>query len=679
MKTKILPLAVVLILFLTSVNMVAIGSDDKDDSIVEIAEKTEKVSFSEFSLDVKGEYLSLNVDEANTFLKEAGKPKLPVYTKTFTFPSGTIIKDVEISNSDIIIEEIDGKIQPSARAVPRMSIKNTIDVDKDENSDLEQNIQENTVFEDESVYSSSEFYPNSWFDYKIRHGLYEGEDVIFVNINCYPVRYSPERNMLQHTQHINIKVIYEESSKTATTESEYDLLIIAPNKFTIPLMPLRIHKTMMGVSTYYKTLESIYLEYGEMGRDKPEQIKYFIKDAKDDWGIKYLLLVGGLKSYFNANDRDNCNEGTTDWYFPVRYTNICYPATSNASNILEFGTISDLYYSDLYKINETTHEKEFEDWDPNGDGVFAAWWKPDVEHDGPLDLVPDVYYGRLACRNKAEVRKVVKKIIQYERPTLLSKIIGKPWMEKMITVGGNTFGYEGDELDGEYLCNLSLDYMMDAGLVDKPVRIFSSNLYTGGLVPTPKDIIKEFSKGAGFVLFQGHGAPWIWDTNWPYIEPGEQNNWSGGLPIYFMPFLFNYKRLPIVVVGGCHNAMFNVTLIKTTLDLYGNYWCFGFPARECFSWKLCAKSRGGAIAATGCTGFGLGTGINAYSLSAILECNFFQVISEFDENDDKTVGEAHSGSIIKYINEQPGLIYDDNYIITIYQLFGDPSLKIGGY
>ena len=85
---------------------------------------------------------------------------------------------------------------------------------------------------------------------------------------------------------------------------------------------------------------------------------------------------------------------------------------------------------------------------------------PDVEDDGNLDLEPDVYYGRLACRNKAEVRTMVRKIIQYERPTLLSKIIGKPWMEKMIAVGGCTFGFyeelgESGEWDGEYLCNLS--------------------------------------------------------------------------------------------------------------------------------------------------------------------------------------------------------------------------------
>ena len=305
-----------------------------------------------------------------------------------------------------------------------------------------------------------------------------------------------------------------------------------------------------------------------------------------------------------------------------------------------------------------------------------------MEDETDIDFMPDVYYGRLACRSKAEVRTVVKKIIQYERPTVISKIIGKPWMEKMIALGGNTFGLcmeegvPGDEWDGEYLCNLSVDYMMDAGIIDKSVKIFSTNNDTGGPVPVPGDIIKEFSKGAGYVLFQGHGAPWIWDTNWADYT----STWTGGLPIYFMPFLLNGRKLPIVVVGGCHNALFNVTLVQTMLDVFGkNYWSYGMPVRECFSWKLCAKSRGGAIAATGCTGFGLGDPGNTLSLSATLECNFFKTIAEFDENDDKTVGEAHSGSIIQYINEEPDIRLNDAYVLAIYQLFGDPSLKIGGY
>ncbi len=42
------------------------------------------------------------------------------------------------------------------------------------------------------------------------------------------------------------------------------------------------------------------------GRDKPEQIKYFIKDAIETYNITFVLLVGGTKGI------------RKQWYVPVR-------------------------------------------------------------------------------------------------------------------------------------------------------------------------------------------------------------------------------------------------------------------------------------------------------------------------------------------------------------------------
>ena len=109
-----------------------------------------------------------------------------------------------------------------------------------------------------------------------------------------------------------------------------------------------------------------------------------------------------------------------------------------------------------------------------------------------------------------------------------------------------------------------------------------------------------------------------------------------------------------------------------------DYWTYGVPASECFSWKLVSKLFGGAIASTGSTGFGIGWMGQPYSLSARLESDFFYVIGQ----DGAThLGDAHSGSIIKYLNENNvhEQYYSHAYAITEYQLFGDPSLKIGGY
>jgi acyl-CoA synthetase (AMP-forming)/AMP-acid ligase II len=65
------------------------------------------------------------------------------------------------------------------------------------------------------------------------------------------------------------------------------------------------------------------------------------KDALETWGVKYVLLVGGLKSLIWGNPRENINYGAKDWRVPVRYANLL----DNDPG----GYISDLYYADIYK------------------------------------------------------------------------------------------------------------------------------------------------------------------------------------------------------------------------------------------------------------------------------------------------------------------------------------------
>ena len=113
-----------------------------------------------------------------------------------------------------------------------------------------------------------------------------------------------------------------------------------------------------------------------------------------------MLLVGGMDSMIYGSSRDDANQGSADWYVPVRYTNL------DVGSYDDPGFISDLYYADLYKEGGV-----FEDWDSNDNGIFSEWigFRKDE-----CDLSPDVFVGRLACRNTNEVRTMVEKIITYE-------------------------------------------------------------------------------------------------------------------------------------------------------------------------------------------------------------------------------------------------------------------------
>jgi hypothetical protein len=271
-----------------------------------------------------------------------------------------------------------------------------------------------------------------------------------------------------------------------------------------------------------------------------------------------------------------------------------------------------------------------------------------------------------------DAKIIINKIIKYERRSIISMLFGKPWMKRMVAVGGVTAWYYEEQPDGEWLCDKAIEYMGDS--INKAVRVYGSNKGLFKPRPVPRDIIRQFSKGAGYVLLEGHGNTLMWDTHYPNTA----GNWTGGISNYHFPWINNKNQLPIVIVGGCHNGLYNVTYMKAVTDSpslhESNYHTYGSPVRSCFSWRLCTKIRGGAIASTGCTDYGLGTS-PPDDLSGGLDANFFYKVGQ---DGSEYLGDAYSGSITKYL-EETMIGPSDYYVITEYQLFGDPSLKIGGY
>lgn len=611
----------------------------------EIINITKNVTFlNQPMTEKKDNYLSVQVEGSNALLKETGKPMLPIYLSTFTFSKNVKIKSISCTYSNFKEKSISEKIIPTPESIP-YSYPDSEKI-------------KSVYIEDKEIYENEALYPSSWYDYVIRCGLNsDSVSTTFVTVELHPVRYSPKLNMLYYISDFNIQISYVDPLEKTITDADYDLLIITPSTFTNELQPLVDHKNSHNVKTILKTTEEIYATY--QGRDKPEQIKYFIKDAKETWGITYVLLVGGLKKYLYDKDRDDINQGSKDWYLPVRYANIKHDD--------EKSCISDLYYSDLYKYNETSQSWEFEDWDSNGDGIFAKMTGLQSKDD-KLDLLPDVYYGRLSCMSIFEVKTIVKKIITYESTSPDEK----PWFKKMIGVGGRTFDlYEGKP-DGEYTCDIAIDYM--GNLINQAVRVYAS--HEGTSEPTyPEDAIPEISKGAGYVLFEGHGNPAAWNTH----PPDNTSKWLGATNVYQFFRFSNKEKLPIILVGGCHNALFNVSILQILLNIKNikNHYWTSTLIPVCFSWGLCIIPRGGAIASTGCTGYGFGvinkTGFPTYS--GALETYFFY---EIGQENATTLGSAHSGSIRKFILENPHHA-DEAFCTTIWQLFGDPSLQLGGF
>ena len=127
--------------------------------------------------------------------------------------------------------------------------------------------------------------------------------LVFIRVTVVPTNNAENKNIDQSSKDTYQTQIFNK-------DLTYELLIITPMKFKKELMPLFAHKEKIGISTYIITLSEIYEEMYWQGRDDAEKIKYFIKTAIEEWGIEYVLLVGGKKGQFPS------------WYLPVRYVNM---------------------------------------------------------------------------------------------------------------------------------------------------------------------------------------------------------------------------------------------------------------------------------------------------------------------------------------------------------------------
>jgi len=634
---KIITILIGAIIVLGGLGAAAVSTESTIKRMSTIHSVSTSVLFSSPpSVSEKQGFLEVGLDGATTRLAEPERPALPVYVHTYEIPFGSTDITVECNPRDTSTISLSKEVIPT-RISPLSTMK------------------DRTAFvKDATVYGSAAMYPSSWYTTELGAGRNTlDQEVVFVKVICYPVRYSPMENYLTFTSGFDITLSYNDIAAAPHSAATSDLVVIAPKAFQTTLQPLIDFKNSKGLRTTFKSIEDIFL--GSHGADPPETIKLFIKQAYDNTGITYALLVGGLKSHLFAKDKENPSYGSKAWWVPVRYVNI--PQEDDEA------CLCDLYYGCLYNATGG-----FDSWDSNGDGIYAAW---DAGHGIPndqFDMNPEVYVSRLPVANKRELKEIVSKIITYEStgPT------AKSWYTTMVAAGGKTFENYSGQPDGEYLCDLALQNM--SSIITNPIRVYASNRLTGGLVPIPEDIITAVSYGAGFVDFEGHGSPMIWDTIWdngtyPY-------DWCGGLNVFQIKKLTNSNRLPVVIVGGCHNGMYNISMIPSLLDTNGSeYFTYGYPSPVCFSWELLLKHPGGAIASTGCSGYGMSNDDNPVSLSGELENNFFY---EIGQNGSANLGKAHGQAIHKFLADEPiGAV--EAFCITDWALFGDPSLRLGGY
>ena len=217
------------------------------------------------------------------------------------------------------------------------------------------------------------------------------------------------KKQIQTYSDATIEISYHEPESLLQFPDEFDLLIISPSEFLSALQPLVDAKESKGVSTNLVALEDI----PSVGLDKQEDIKYYIKDAIEQWGTSYVLIVG---SGIEGEEK-----------FPVRYA---YVASGNYERKFP----SDLYYADVYNA-----DLSFSTWDNDSDGRYAEF----DEDNEAVDLYPDVYLSRLPCSTITDVETVVNKIITYMNTNKMNN--------RIVQMGGDTFPDDPGKInEGEY-------------------------------------------------------------------------------------------------------------------------------------------------------------------------------------------------------------------------------------
>jgi len=470
-----------------------------------------------------------------------------------------------------------------------------------------------------------------------------------LNIDYYP-QYSPASDIINIPTNINIEIDYIPPEVPLFNANSYDMLIITDEKFVSQLQPLVDHKNNIGISTILDTTQNIYPNYD--GRDDAEDIKLCIKDAIENWGIKYVLLAGGRKGQ------------TYEWYVPERRSN-----TDDGADY-ETGYSSDLYFADIYKY--MPGGLLFEDWDSDGDGIFSEFYAGAGGPEDIIDYYPDVYVGRIPFRYSWEVDIVVDKIINYENNA------DDSWFKKVVAIGGDTSPPARGNVDphvyeGEIATGVTANILDNIGFEVTKLRT------SDGSFSCSEDVQNAISQGCGWVHFAGHANPALWGNFLPDAETESEF-------IYGVTFLdiakgaySNGNKLPVMIIGGCHTCQFNVSMqqILTENGLDSLHRLEWIPT-DFSSWFL-LQGGGGSIASLGPTGLGWGY-VNEYvtlGLGGWLDPRFAHAYAV--QNKD-ILGETWGTAIKDYINIIGHVNEDriDRKTIEETVLLGDPSLKIGG-
>jgi hypothetical protein len=345
-----------------------------------------------------------------------------------------------------------------------------------------------------------------------------------------------------------------------------DWIVITAKDFLASVEPLRLLRENQGLRVKVVSIEDIYNEFN-YGLIDPKAVKGFLQCAYANWEVPapvYLFLVGDA----NADYRD---------YFGSGKLNIVPPHLCHTSLGV---TPTDNWY---------------------------------VCMDGPDDVLPDMFIGRIPASSAAMVAAEINKITGFENSTW-------PAPEKVLLAADN------NEMAFEDLNEDLVPYLPSEFGVDRVyLRLYPN------VEDATQDIISSIDQGMMVTNYVGHGSV----TNWA----GEYMFDSGDVPA-----LTNPDRLSFVIAMTCLNGYFSQ------------------PFHYCLAEEFVAAEGKGAIGAFAPSGLGY------LWEHEILDPELFSIL--FDQGNSIMGSLTTEAKIAAYAQ---GVTED---IMKTFTLFGDPATRL---
>lgn len=361
---------------------------------------------------------------------------------------------------------------------------------------------------DETIYNTDEFYPQNIASV-VDEGYFDGNKHM-VTVAVYPSQYNPVTGNLKSFSTINLTVNYSsglsDNPALVPISRNLDAPEIISTIKSIVANPSQVEQfathtgSIMPLSTYSAEDSLPGYEYCIItSRELAPAFKrlvHFKRQKGIDAGIvcmedileSSLYQDGDLKSSIN-DDAGKLRQYLKDaWQYhntkyvllggkpphvPIRYGHVY-----NNSNYNDDKIPTDLYFSDFNG-----------DWDVDGDYYYGEW-------QDKVDFNPELYVGRLLCKNQEEINNYINKLLIYE----LNPGNGDySYLTK-------SFTYYSFDIKDYMLENDSAIYYKIENTTDS--MFYNNKLFQNKTYPKGADVINILNQNPVGIFFpNGHGNP----------------------------------------------------------------------------------------------------------------------------------------------------------------------------